>query len=162
MEYLISAFYTTIDCACVLIFLDTFATLRFCGSKFKLIAAFYCVFSYLVIVLNMSFFQYNVTVKRLLLLFGAIVFGSIMYTNISVIYICLLTILEYVVTYCLSFAVGSLSVLVCGVNVMEFRQKEIPFIVSSLLYYFLEIMLTLTTSKVVSQRSNLKHNLTQN
>lgn len=162
MEYLISAFYTIIDCACVLIFFGIFATPRFWGLKFKVVAAFYIIFCYLIIVLNMSVFQYNVTVKSLLILFGAIVFGSVMYTNISMIYICLLAILEYVVTYCLSFAVGSLSALVCGVNVMEFRQKEIPFIVSSLLYYFLEIMLTLTASKVMSQRSNLKNNLKQN
>lgn len=161
MEYLISAFYTCVDCVCVLIFLGTFATPRFWGLKLKVISAFYIVFCYLVIILNMSVLKYNVTVKSSLLLFGAIVFGSVIYTNISVIYISLLAILEYVVTYCLSFVVGSLSALVCGMDVIEFRQEEIPFIISSLLYYFLEITLVLTANKLMSQRSNLKNNLKQ-
>ena len=162
MEYLISSFYTIIDCSCALIFLSTFATQRFIGIKFNIIVGLYIVFSYLIIVLNMSIFEYSVTVKSCFILFGTIVFGGILYTNISLIYICLLAILEYVVTYCLSFLVGSLSALVCGMNVIEFRQTEIPFIISSLLYYFLEVMLTLTANKLMSQRLNLKNNLKRN
>lgn len=72
--------------------------------------------------------------------------------------------LEYLLTYTISFVNLYISSLVCGVSVQVFQQQEkmTPFIISSAIYYFLEVALIVTICKVIKSKWNPKDGFTQN
>lgn len=153
MEYLLSALYTAIDASCILIFLDTFAPRRLVGIKHHLIAATYTLFLYIIVVLNMLVLNYSTTWKTILVILCGIIFGRILYNDISTLQLLFLIVLEYLLTYLLSFMSLHISAIVCGVSVSTFRQKEVtPFIISSVVYYFLQVVFILTFNKLIQRK----------
>ena len=130
MEYLLSALYTVIDAACVLIFLDAFTSRLFIGFKYYLMAAVYTLSLYIVILLNMEVFGYSTTLKMILTILCGTVFGCILYANVSLGQVLFLVVLEYLLTYLLSFMSLYISAIICGVSIPVFRQEEVtPFVI---------------------------------
>lgn len=160
MEYLLSALYTIVDVACLLLFLSAFAAPRFVRHKQWLLSGAYFTTIYLILCLNMTLFEYNMSLKVTLVLACGFLFGRILYTNISTPYVFFLVLLEYLLTYLFSFIGLHLSALVCGVSVPEFRYgPPAAFIISSVIYYFLQVLFILSIGKMVSSRKILKGNL---
>lgn len=83
MEYLLSALYTIVDVACLLLFLSAFAAPRFVRHKQWLLSGAYFTTIYLILCLNMTLFEYNMSLKVTLVLACGFLFGRILYTNIS-------------------------------------------------------------------------------
>ena len=163
MEYLLSALYTVIDAACVLTFLDAFASRRFVGLKYYLTAAAYTLLLYIVVLLNMKVLDYGTMLKMILVLLCGILFGRILYANISLGQILFLLILEYLLTYLLSFISLYISASICGVSIPVFRQKEVtPFVISSAIYYFLQVVFILILNRTVQIKGKLKANIKSN
>lgn len=163
MEYLLSALYTVIDAACVLTFLDAFASRRFVGLKYYLTAAAYTLLLYIVVLLNMKVLDYSTMLKMILVLLCGILFGRILYANISLGQILFLLILEYLLTYLLSFISLYISASICGVSIPVFRQKEVtPFVISSAIYYFLQVVFILILNRTVQIKGKLKANIKSN
>lgn len=163
MEYLLSAIYTIVDALCCLVFLGTFSSYRIYRVKRWLIIACYIISFYSIILLNMMVLEYNTTLKIMLVIICTIVFGRILYINLSTPYLILLVILEYLLTYLLSFISLHISAIICNVNVQVFRQEEVtPFVISSAIYYFLQVFFVLTIRKIVLHKKRLKNNLKEN
>lgn len=154
MEYFLSVIYTIIDVGCILIFFDAFSDRRFSGLKYWGLACLYTVSAYLVIYTCTYFFEHDVFLKIVLVLLCGLVFGRVLYKSISTIYLLLLLMLEYLLTYTISFVNLYISSLVCGVSVQVFQQQEkmTPFIISSAIYYFLEVALIVTICKVIKSK----------
>lgn len=154
MEYFLSLIYTIIDVGCILIFLDAFSDRRFGGTKYWTLACLYTVSVYLIIYIYMSFSEYNIFLKTTLALLCGLVFGEFLYKSISCFFLLFLLVLEYTLTYTLSFFNLYVSALVCGMSVQAFQQQEnmTPFVISSAIYYFLEVAVILTISKIVKIR----------
>ena len=164
MEYFLSVIYTIIDVGCILIFFDAFSDRRFSGLKYWGLACLYTVSAYLVIYTCTYFFEHDVFLKIVLVLLCGLVFGRVLYKSISTIYLLLLLMLEYLLTYTISFVNLYISSLVCGVSVQVFQQQEkmTPFIISSAIYYFLEVALIVTICKVIKSKWNPKDDFKQN
>lgn len=164
MEYFLSVIYTIIDVGCILIFFDAFSDRRFAGLKYWGLACLYTVSAYLVIYTCTYFFEHDVFLKIVLVLLCGLVFGRVLYKSISTIYLLLLLMLEYLLTYTISFVNLYISSLVCGVSVQVFQQQEkmTPFIISSAIYYFLEVALIVTICKVIKSKWNPKDGFKQN
>lgn len=164
MEYFLSVIYTIIDVGCILIFFDAFSDRRFSGLKYWGLACLYTVSAYLVIYTCTYFFEHDVFLKIVLVLLCGLVFGRVLYKSISTIYLLLLLMLEYLLTYTISFVNLYISSLVCGVSVQVFQQQEkmTPFIISSAIYYFLEVALIVTICKVIKSKWNPKDGFKQN
>lgn len=164
MEYFLSLIYTIIDVGCILIFLDAFSDRRFNGVKYWKLACLYIVSGCFIIYIYMSFLNYNSLLKTILILLCSMVFGRFLYKSISTIYLLFVLVLEYTLTYTLSFVNLYISALVCGVSVEVFQQQEklAPYVISSAIYYFLEITVILIISKVVKRRRKLKDGFKQN
>lgn len=164
MEYFMSVIYTIIDVGCILIFFDAFSDRRFSGLKYWGLACLYTVSAYLVIYTCTYFFEHDVFLKIVLVLLCGLVFGRVLYKSISTIYLLLLLMLEYLLTYTISFVNLYISSLVCGVSVQVFQQQEkmTPFIISSAIYYFLEVALIVTICKVIKSKWNPKDGFKQN
>lgn len=163
MEYLLSALYTVIDAACVLIFLDAFTSRLFIGFKYYLMAAVYTLSLYIVILLNMEVFGYSTTLKMILTILCGTVFGCILYANVSLGQVLFLVVLEYLLTYLLSFMSLYISAIICGVSIPVFRQEEVtPFVISSIIYYFLQVMFVLALNKIIRSKGKREINIKGN
>ena len=163
MEYLLGALYTSIDVFCFLIFLGAFASNRFIGHKHWFIITCYAIVFYAVILLSMTILEYSTIIKVILVIVCSIIFGRMLYINLSTPYLILLVMLEYLLTYLLSFISLYISAVICNVNISTFKEKEVtPFVVSSAIYYFLQVIFILTIKKLVWHKKNLKNNLGQN
>ena len=163
MEYLLSALYTVIDAACVLIFLDAFTSRLFIGFKYYLMAAVYTLSLYIVILLNMEVFGYSTTLKMILTILCGTVFGCILYANVSLGQVLFLVVLEYLLTYLLSFMSLYISAIICGVSIPVFRQEEVtPFVISSIIYYFLQVVSVLGLNKIIRSKGKREINIKGN
>ena len=163
MEYLLSALYSSVDSICLLVFLSAFASQRFTKIKQGFIASLYILSVCIAVILNIILFQYNTTIKVALVLVCGFLYGRILYKNISTPYLLLFVILEYLLTYLLSFISLYISAVICNVNISTFKEKEVtPFVVSSAIYYFLQVIFILTIKKLVWHKKNPKNNLGQN
>ena len=76
MEYLLSALYTIVDVACLLLFLSAFAAPRFVRHKQWLLSGAYFTTIYLILCLNMTLFEYNMSLKVTLVLACGFLFGA--------------------------------------------------------------------------------------
>lgn len=160
MEYLLSALYTLVDVSCLFLFLSAFAVPRFDRCKQWLLYGVCFSLIYLIICLNMTLFEYNALLKIVLVLSCEFLFGRILYVKISTVYVFLLVLLEYLLTYLLSFIGLYLSALVCGVSVPEFRNgPPVAFIISSVVYYFLQVLFILSIKKLIGNRNILNGDL---
>ena len=143
--------------------MSAFASQRFTKIKQGFIASLYILSVCIAVILNIILFQYNTTIKVALVLVCGFLYGRILYKNISTPYLLLFVILEYLLTYLLSFISLYISALVCNLSIQEFRQKEItPFVISSAIYYFLQVVFILIIRKIIRDRKSLKNNLRQN
>lgn len=160
MEYLLSIIYSITDAICVLIFLSTFASLRFDKTKQCLISSFYIFSVCIIIVLNTVIFDYNNSIKILFVLICNILYGRVLYVNISTLFLTFLVILEYLLTYLLSFINLYISSIVCGVSIQTFCQEEMTaYVISSVICYFLQVVFILLIRKFVKEKNKLKNNL---
>lgn len=163
MEYLLSLVYVILDVGCILIFLSSLASRRFADARYGTLVGLYIASYFGVMLLCMTFFNYDAFIKISLALLCSIVFCRILYTNISLVYLAFVLILQYIITYALSFTSLCISAIVCGVSIQSFQQAEVtPFVISSAVYYFLEVFLMLLIRKIIRNRNKLKDHLKQN
>lgn len=163
MEYLLSFIYVVIDVGCILIYLSSFAARRFAGAKYWAIVGSYTAAQFGIILSNMTWFDHDAAIKIPIVLLCSIAFCRILYVDISTIYLAFLLILQYILTYVLSFVNMYFTAIVCGVNLRELYQNEVtPFVISSAVYYLLQVLLMLLIRKIVRDRNKLKNNRKQN
>lgn len=163
MVYFLSIVYKILDIVCVLIFLGAFASRRFTGVRHWALAGLYIASDLGIMLLYISFFEYNVLSEIVLTFLCGIVFCRILYTNISFVYLALVLILEDIIAYTTSFIGLYIAVFVCGTSVQAFQQSEAtPYIIFSVIESFLEVSLMLMIRKIIKDRNQLKNNLKQN
>lgn len=162
MEYILTLVYTLIDSACVLIFFEAFASRRYTGIKHYSLAVLYACLDCLILFLVSEAFDSNTALKIFLVTLLGSIFGKILYVNLSILYSALLFVIEYLLTYFLSFANGMISVVVSGMSVGEFRESRISFIVSSIIYYYLELTLMFLFRNLLRNKTNIKDQLKTN
>lgn len=159
MEYLLSIIYSITDAICVLIFLSAFASFRFDDIKQHLISSLYILSICIIILSNTVLFNYNNAIKILLILMCNILYGRALYVNISTPSLIFLAILEYLLTYLLSFT--NLYI----VNYMQRKYTRVwPGGNDSIYYFvgdllFLQIVFILLTKKFVREKNKLKNSL---
>ena len=160
MEYLLSIIYSITDAICVLIFLSAFASFRFDDIKQHLISSLYMLSICIIILSNTVLFNYNNAIKILSILMCNILYGRALYVNISTLSLIFLAILEYLLTYLLSFTNLYISSIICKVSIQEFCQEEITaYIISSVICYFLQVVFILLIRKFVREKNKLKNSL---
>lgn len=159
MEHLLSLIYTALDTVSLLIFLDVFASRRWTGWKYWTTAAGYVLVNCLWMQINLVFLNEDPVSKILGFLLLETLLGWTLYEKISVLYLFLLVVIEYILIYLLSFGHGLAMAALCGMSAAELRSSDISFAVSALSYYFVQICLMLGFRRLFSRRMLLRGEL---
>ena len=109
MDALISMVYTIIDSVCVCLFLDAFASHRWRNHRFLVGVIVQTILMYASIEFSVIALNRNQIVKILLILLSCFIVARTLYENISGKFLLFLIVVEYLLTYSLSFAVGMLA-----------------------------------------------------
>ena len=118
MDALISLVYTIIDSVCVCLFLDAFASHRWRNHRFLVGVIVQTILMYASIEFSVIALNRNQIVKILLILLSCFIVARTLYENISGKFLLFLIVVEYLLTYSLSFAVGMLATSVCGMDAL--------------------------------------------
>ena len=122
MDALISLVYTIIDSVCVCLFLDAFASHRWRDHRFLVGVIVQTILMYASIEFNAAFLNRNQIIKILLILLSCFIAARALYKNITGKFLLFLIIIEYLLTYSLSFAAGMLATAVCGFQESSFNE----------------------------------------
>ena len=124
MDALISLVYTIIDSVCVCLFLDAFASHRWKNHRFLVGVIVQTILMYASIEFNAAFLNRNQIIKILLILLSCFIAARALYKNITGKFLLFLIIIEYLLTYSLSFAAGMLATAVCGMDAQTFQADK--------------------------------------
>lgn len=118
MDALISLVYTIIDSVCVCLFLDAFASHRWRDHRFLVGVIVQTILMYASIEFSVIALNRNQIVKIFLILLSCFIVARTLYENISGRFLLFLIVVEYLLTYSLSFAVGSIDIAAAVRSVM--------------------------------------------
>lgn len=152
MEYFLSIIYIVIDTICIVFFFDAFANRRWNNLSFWVVAfAFILIFG-CGLFFNQAFFDNDPIIKIIFVISTTFIMGVILYCRISILQILLLSVIEYLLNYALSFGIGMLFSSVYGINGNTFLSERIPFIIYSIFYYISDVFSVLLFRKLMLRR----------
>lgn len=129
-----SIIYIVIDTICIVFFFDAFANRRWNNLSFWVVAfAFILIFG-CGLFFNQAFFDNDPIIKIIFVISTTFIMGVILYCRISILQILLLSVIEYLLNYALSFGIGMLFSSVYGINGNTFLSERIPFIIYSIFF----------------------------
>ena len=140
MDALISLVYTIIDSVCVCLFLDAFASHRWRNHRFLVGVIVQTILMYASIEFSVIALNRNQIVKILLILLSCFIVARTLYENISGKFLLFLIVVEYLLTYSLSFAVGMLATSVCGMDAQTFQADKTLSLIYGISYYSCRII----------------------
>lgn len=152
MDTLVSLAYTIIDSICICLFLDAFASHRWKDYKFFIGVIIQTIIMFASIEFNSIILNRNPITKVFLILLSCFITTRILYRSISSILLFLLVIVEYLLTYSLSFAVGLLSTSICGMDVQAFQADRVLSLIYGISYYSAELFMIVLFRKIMIQR----------
>lgn len=152
MDALISLVYTIIDSVCVCLFLDAFASHRWRNHRFLVGVIVQTILMYASIEFSVIALNRNQIVKILLILLSCFIVARTLYENISGKFLLFLIVIEYLLTYSLSFAVGMLATLVCGMDAQTFQADKTLSLIYGISYYSAELFIIALFRKMMLQR----------
>ena len=141
MDALISLVYTIIDSVCVCLFLDAFASHRWRNHRFLVGVIVQTILMYASIEFSVIALNRNQIVKILLILLSCFIVARTLYENISGKFLLFLIVVEYLLTYSLSFAVGMLATSVCGMDAQTFQANKTLSLIYGISYYSAELFI---------------------
>lgn len=141
MDALISLVYTIIDSVCVCLFLDAFASHRWRNHRFLVGVIVQTILMYASIEFSVIALNRNQIVKILLILLSCFMVARTLYENISGKFLLFLIVVEYLLTYSLSFAVGMLATSVCGMDAQTFQADKTLSLIYGISYYSVELFI---------------------
>ena len=152
MDALISLVYTIIDSVCVCLFLDAFASHRWRNHRFLVGVIVQTILMYASIEFSVIALNRNQIVKILLILLSCFIVARTLYENISGRFLLFLIVVEYLLTYSLSFAVGMLATSVCGMDAQTFQADKALSLIYGISYYSAELFIIALFRKMMLQR----------
>lgn len=152
MDALISLVYTIIDSVCVCLFLDAFASHRWKNHRFLVGVIVQTILMYASIEFNAAFLNRNQIIKILLILLSCFIAARALYKNITGKFLLFLIIIEYLLTYSLSFAAGMLATAVCGMDAQTFQADKTLSLIYGISYYSAELFIIALFRKIMLQR----------
>lgn len=152
MDALISLVYTIIDSVCVCLFLDAFASHRWRDHRFLVGVIVQTILMYASIEFNAAFLNRNQIIKILLILLSCFIAARALYKNITGKFLLFLIIIEYLLTYSLSFAAGMLATAVCGMDAQTFQADKTLSLIYGISYYSAELFIIALFRKIMLQR----------
>ena len=152
MDALISLVYTIIDSVCVCLFLDAFASHRWRDHRFLVGVIVQTILMYASIEISVIALNRNQIVKILLILLSCFIVARTLYENISGRFLLFLIVVEYLLTYSLSFAVGMLATSVCGMDAQTFQADKTLSLIYGISYYSAELFIIALFRKIMLQR----------
>lgn len=152
MDALISLVYTIIDSVCVCLFLDAFASHRWRDHRFLVGVIVQTILMYASIEFNAAFLNRNQIIKILLILLSCFIVARALYKNITGKFLLFLIIIEYLLTYSLSFAAGMLATAVCGMDAQTFQADKTLSLIYGISYYSAELFIIALFRKIMLQR----------
>ena len=152
MDALISLVYTIIDSVCVCLFLDAFASHRWRSHRFLVGVIVQTILMYASIEFSVIALNQNQIVKILLILLSCFIVARTLYENISGKFLLFLIVVEYLLTYSLSFAVGMLATSVCGMDAQTFQANKTLSLIYGISYYSAELFIIALFRKMMLQR----------
>ena len=152
MDALISLVYTIIDSVCVCLFLDAFALHRWKNHRFLVGVIVQTILMYASIEFNAAFLNRNQIIKILLILLSCFIAARALYKNITGKFLLFLIIIEYLLTYSLSFAAGMLATAVCGMDAQTFQADKTLSLIYGISYYSAELFIIALFRKIMLQR----------
>lgn len=152
MDALISLVYTIIDSVCVCLFLDAFASHRWRDHRFFVGVIVQTILMYASIEFNAAFLNRNQIIKILLILLSCFIAARALYKNITGKFLLFLIIIEYLLTYSLSFAAGMLATAVCGMDAQTFQADKTLSLIYGISYYSAELFIIALFRKIMLQR----------
>lgn len=94
----------------------------------------------------------NQIVKIFLILLSCFIVARTLYENISGRFLLFLIVVEYLLTYSLSFAVGMLATSVCGMDAQTFQADKALSLIYGISYYSAELFIIALFRKMMLQR----------
>ena len=152
MDALISLVYTIIDSVCVCLFLDAFASHRWRDHRFLVGVIVQTILMYASIEFSVIALNRNQIVKIFLILLSCFIVARTLYENISGRFLLFLIVVEYLLTYSLSFAVGILATSVCGMDAQTFQADKALSLIYGISYYSAELFIIALFRKMMLQR----------
>ena len=152
MDALISLVYTIVDSVCVCLFLDAFASRRWKDHRFLIGVIVQTILTYASIEFSVIALNRNKIVKILLILLSCFMVARTLYENISGKFLLFLIVIEYLLTYSLSFAVGMLATTVCGMDAQTFQADKTLSLIYGISYYSAELFIIALFRKMMLQR----------
>ena len=149
MDALISLVYTIIDSVCVCLFLDAFASHRWRDHRFLVGVIVQTILMYASIEFSVIVLNRNQIVKILLILLSCFIVARTLYENISGKFLLFLIVVEYLLTYSLSFAVGMLATSVCGMDAQTFQANKTLSLIYGISYYSAELFIIALFRKIM-------------
>ena len=153
MDALISLVYTIIDSVCVCLFLDAFASHRWRDHRFLVGVIVQTILMYASIEFSVIVLNRNQIVKIFLILLSCFIVARTLYGNISERFLLFLIVVEYLLTYSLSFAVGMLATSVCGMDAQTFQANKTLSLIYGISYYSAELFIIALFRKMMLQRT---------
>ena len=153
MDALISLVYTIIDSVCVCLFLDAFASHRWRNHRFLVGVIVQTILMYASIEFSVIVLNRNQIVKIFLILLSCFIVARTLYENISGRFLLFLIVVEYLLTYSLSFAVGMLATSVCGMDAQTFQANKTLSLIYGISYYSAELFIIALFRKIMLQRT---------
>lgn len=153
MDALISLVYTIIDSVCVCLFLDAFASHRWRDHRFLVGVIVQTILMYASIEFSVIVLNRNQIVKIFLILLSCFIVARTLYGNISERFLLFLIVVEYLLTYSLSFAVGMLATSVCGMDAQTFQANKTLSLIYGISYYSAELFIIALFRKIMLQRT---------
>lgn len=150
MDALISLVYTIIDSVCVCLFLDAFASHRWRDHRFLVGVIVQTILMYASIEFSVIALNRNQIVKILLILLSCFIVARTLYENISGRFLLFLIVVEYLLTYSLSFAVGMLATSVCGMDAQTFQADKTLSLIYGISYYSAELFIIALFRKIMA------------
>ena len=161
MDALISLVYTIIDSVCVCLFLDAFASHRWRDHRFLVGVIVQTILMYASIEFSVIVLNRNQIVKIFLILLSCFIVARTLYENISGKFLLFLIVVEYLLTYSLSFAVGMLATSVCGMDAQTFQADKTLSLIYGISYYSAELFIIALFRKIMLQRIDMVLNKQQ-
>lgn len=152
MDALISLVYTIIDSVCVCLFLDAFASHRWRDHRFLVGVIVQTILMYASIEFSVIALNRNQIVKIFLILLSCFIVARTLYENISGRFLLFLIVVEYLLTYSLSFTVGMLATSVCGMDAQTFQADKALSLIYGISYYSAELFIIALFRKMMLQR----------
>ena len=152
MDALISLVYTIIDSVCVCLFLDAFASHRWRDHRFLVGVIVQTILMYASIEFSVIALNRNQIVKIFLVLLSCFIVARTLYENISGKFLLFLIVIEYLLIYSLSFAVGMLATSVCGMDAQTFQADKALSLIYGISYYSAELFIIALFRKMMLQR----------